>query len=390
MRFFATIAKNLEPLLADELATLGATDIKPTGGGVWFSGDQATGYKVCLWSRLASSVMLYLKEFDAPTPEALYEGARSIDWSEHFGHRRTFAVQVSAKRSAIPNTHYAALRVKDAIVDQFRDAIDRRPDIELDNPDIRINLFIQEDRATLYLSMSGTPLHRRGWRRMQTEAPLKETLAAAILWRAKWPELAKQGAAFMDPMCGSGTFPIEAWMMAADIAPGLERPDGFAFERWKQHDARAWADLVRDAKERREYGIEEADLPKFIAYDKDQKVVRNARKNIRAAGADADIRIAQREINEVTAPTDFGLMAVNPPYGERLEDHERARNVHIDLGDILVERFFGWKVSLITGSKELGMLIPLRATKRYTVFNGPLECNLLHFSVEQDRIFTKK
>lgn len=389
MRFFATITKNLEPLLVEELEALGMRGVKQTGSGAYFEGELEDAYRVCLWSRLANAVLMPLATFEAPTPEALYAGARRIHWDEHMSVDGTLAVDFTSSSSQITHTHYGALRVKDAVVDQFRDAFGARPSVDLEDPDLRINVHVRRDQATVSVDLSGARLHRRGWRVDRGEAPLKENLAAAILWRAGWPEIAARGGSLLDPMCGSGTFPIEGWMMAADIAPGLDRPAGFGFESWPGHDARAWQALLEEARERREAGLAR-DLPTIVGYDKDHEIVRVARKNAKACGGAPYIRLQQREIREVRPPGEPGLVVVNPPYGERLDDREYALQVHRRLGDTLIEHFFGWKLSLLTADRELGFALPLRATKRYTVYNGPLECVLLHFDVEYDRIYDKK
>lgn len=389
MRFFATVARNLEPVLAEELTELGLSKVKPTGSGVWFEGTLEDAYRACLWSRIASSVLLHLADFPASTPEELYEGVRLIEWGEHMQIRDTFAVQVSASRAAISHTHYAALKVKDAIADQFRDRHRVRPSVDTDDPDVYVHLHLHQEIASVSIDLSGKSLHRRGWRVAHTLAHLKENLAAAILRRARWHELSAPDFAFLDPMCGSGTFVLEAWMIAADIAPGLGRDEGFGLETWLGHDRHVWRALLDEARERKREGLER-DLPLIVAYDKDHEIIKAARENIHQAGAQKHIRIQQREIMEIQAPAEQGLIATNPPYGERMNELAEAEDVHERLGSVLVDEFMGWKATLITGSKHLGMIIPLRATKRYTVYNGPLSCTLLHFDITPERIFTRK
>ncbi len=386
MRFFATVARNLEHVLHEELASLGLQNLQPTGSGVWFEGSLEDAYKACLWSRVASSILLHLTTFEAKTPEQLYEGAKSIDWTPHLLTRDAFAVHVSASRPTISHTHYAALRVKDAIVDQFRETQRARPSVDLEDPDLYVHLHLNRDEATISINLNGKSLHRRGWRVAHTQAHLKENLAASILLRADWPNLAKDGYAFLDPMCGSGTFALEAWMMAADIAPGLGRDDGFALETWRSHDRNTWKQLLNEARERKDAGLA-GELPPIVAHDKDHAIIRAARENIHMAGAQKYIRAQQRELLEVTAPADRGLIATNPPYGERMQEFDQAKEVHERFGGMLLTSFMGWKATVITGSKQLGLAIPLRAVKRYSVFNGPLQCTLLQFDVEEDRIF---
>jgi len=389
MKFFATIAKNLEPLLVEELVSLGQSNVKQAAGGAHFEGTLRDAYKVCLWSRLANAVLMPLHTCDAPTPEALYDGVRKVRWQKHMSVDGTLAVDFTSSGSQITHTHYGALKVKDAIVDQFRDKYGRRPSVDTRSPDLRINVHVRRDVATISVDLSGASLHRRGWRLEQGKAPLKENVAAAILWRAGWPEMAEQGAPFIDPMCGSGTFPIEAWLMAANIAPGLFRKDGFGFQTWRQHDEDMWQELLEEARRIQDDALQR-DYPHIIGYDKDHHVIRQARANAHACGVQKFVRLSQREVREVRSGDTPGLMCVNPPYGERLEDEPGAMLAHERLGDTLIESFFDWHVYLLTGSKELGFAIPLRARKRYTVYNGPLECSLLHFEVLADRIYIPK
>ena len=385
MRFFATVTQNLEHVLKEELESLGITELQPTGSGVWFEGGLEQAYRVCLWSRVATSVLLHLETFEAKNPEQLYEGAKQIAWREHLDVQDTFSVQVSASRATISHTRYALLKVKDAIVDQFRERLRARPSIDVEDPDVYIHLH--RDEATLSIDLSGKSLHRRGWRTGHVQAPLKETLAAAILYRGGWPQMMHEpDVALLDPMCGSGTFLIEGWMMAADIAPGLGRPDGFGLETWLGHDRHLWNDLLKEARERQADGLEKK-LPTFVAYDKDHHVVKMARQNVHAADAAQHIRIQQREILEVQPPADRGLLVTNPPYGERLDELEQARDVHERLGSVMANSFLGWDACIITGSKELGFLIPIRATKRYSVYNGPLQCTLLTFEITPERLY---
>ena len=229
--YFASTAKGMELILADELRALKADKVKDALGGVYFDGDMEMALRVCLWSRLANRVLMPLAKYAAQTPEQLYAGAMKIDWSQHFDVDKTFAIDASIRRSKINHSRYAEQVIKDAIVDQFKERIDQRPDVQRDQPDIRINAYIHNDKVTLSLDLSGDSLHRRCYRAESVEAPLKENLAAAILIRAGWPTIAAAGGALYDPMCGSGTLLTEAAMMAGDIAPGLLRRSEERFSR---------------------------------------------------------------------------------------------------------------------------------------------------------------
>ncbi|RLA19997.1 MAG: 23S rRNA (guanine(2445)-N(2))/(guanine(2069)-N(7))-methyltransferase, partial [Gammaproteobacteria bacterium] len=257
-------------------------------GGVRFEGDLEMAMRVCLWSRLANRVLLPLKKFKAESPEALYDGVQAIDWAEHFSVTQSLAVDAKLSSSKISHSQYAALKIKDAVVDQFRDSCGERPSVERARPDIRINLHLYRDEATISLDLSGDSLHRRGYRAETMAAPLKENLAATILLRAGWPKIAAKGGALFDPMCGSGTLLIEGAMMAADIAPGYLR-DYYGFIGWKQFQPAVWERLKEEAEERREKGLE--DLPPIAGSDLNIKTAGIAKANVKAAGLSDKITI---------------------------------------------------------------------------------------------------
>ena len=379
--FFATAPKGMEPLLADELRALGASTVAETRAGVSFEGPLTLAYRVCLWSRIANRILLPLATFAAPTPEDLYDGVRTIRWDEHLGVDGTLAVDFSASNSQITHTHFGALKVKDAIVDQFRDATGERPSVARECPDVRINLYLLRDVATISIDLAGESLHRRGYRALGVEAPLKENLAAAILLRAGWPDIARAGGALLDPMCGSGTLPIEAALIAADIAPGLLRSH-YGFLHWRQHDAAAWVTLMAEAVQRKEVGM--AHLPPVVGYDADPSAVRLALANVEAAGLHGHIHIERRELAHVESLRSAvpGLVAVNPPYGERLGEVTELQHLYKALGDKLKEYFVGWKAVVITGNADLGKCIGVRARRMHTLYNGAIECKLLNFDID--------
>ncbi|MDY0269585.1 bifunctional 23S rRNA (guanine(2069)-N(7))-methyltransferase RlmK/23S rRNA (guanine(2445)-N(2))-methyltransferase RlmL [Trichloromonas sp.] len=383
LNFFATAPKGIEPLLADELRALGAFEVVEARAGVAFSGPLEIAYRACLWSRLASRVLLPLATFPAKSPEELYAGVRSLDWGEHLSAESTLAVDASVSGSKITHSHYAALKIKDAVVDQFRDRTGMRPSVDAERPDVRINLYLLRDTATLSLDFSGDSLHRRGYRDEGVLAPLKENLAAAILIRAGWPEIAARGGALVDPMCGSGTLLLEGAYLAGDIAPGLLRPH-YGFLRWRGHDALLWQQLLDEAQGRRAAGM--ARIPTIVGYDADHKAIRAAWANIEKAGLRERIHVERREVAALVAPAGAaaGLLVVNPPYGERLGEVEALKEVYGTLGDKLKEQFVGWKAAIFTGNVELGKKLGLRARKLHTLYNGALECKLLHIDVQPE------
>ena len=360
---------------------MGAGAVEAGRSGVAFEGGMDVAYRVCLWSRCASRVLLPLRRFPASTPEELYDGVGAIDWTEHVPPDGTLAVDCYSAESLVDHSHFAALKVKDAIVDQMRKAFGVRPSVELQRPDLRVNLYIYRNEARVGIDMAGTSLHRRGYRRDGGKAPLKENLAAAILSRAGWPGICAAGGSLVDPMCGSGTLCIEAAMMAADIAPGLIR-EYFGFVGWKGFDGDLWASLVDEAKTRREVGL--AKLPSIIGCDLDPDVVRLARANVERAGLSGKVRIERVELADVRQPPNAcspGLLVANPPYGERLGEQKEIEPLYARLGSTLKAHFAGWRAAVFTGNPKLAGALRLRPHRSYSLYNGPIRCRLLCFSI---------
>jgi 23S rRNA (guanine2445-N2)-methyltransferase / 23S rRNA (guanine2069-N7)-methyltransferase len=388
LRFFVTAPKGIESLLADELRVLGALDVSETRAGVSFQGTLETAYRVCLWSRLASRVLMPLAEFPAADADALYAATREIPWEEHLRPDGTLAVDASVRRSVIHHSRFAALRVKDAVVDRFRDRFNQRPSVDLERPAIRINLHIDRDQATLSLDLSGDSLHRRGYRAEGVLAPLKENLAAAVLLRAGWPQVAARGGALVDPLCGSGTLVIEAALMAGDCAPGLTRPY-WGFSGWLQHRAGLWEGLLDEARQRREAGLQR--LPVMVGYDRERQAIRASLENADKAGLRQHLHFERCELSDfqaVPGTSDCpGLLVSNPPYGERLGEVKELRSLYELLGQKLREYFGGWQASILTGNPDLAKHIGVRAQKLYTLYNGALECRLLNFDIAEERFF---
>jgi 23S rRNA (guanine2445-N2)-methyltransferase / 23S rRNA (guanine2069-N7)-methyltransferase len=383
--FFATAPKGMESVLADELRGMGASGVVEERGGVRFQGPLAMGYRACLWSRTAGRVLLPLKQFPAPDQAKLYGGVKSIRWSDHLTPERTLAVDFTSTRSAITHTQFGALKVKDAIVDQFRSITGVRPSVDLKQPDVRINVHVVEDQATLSLDLSGDSLHKRGYRQEGVYAPLKENLAAAILLHCDWPALAARGAAFIDPMCGSGTMPIEAAFIATDRAPGLGRKY-FGFEKWLGHDAGAWQELLNEARERHAKRIAvKKTLPTIVGYDRDPRAVRSAIENIEAAGLHGFVHVEKRELEACTSIAQSGLVVLNPPYGERLGEVEELKPLYKQIGDTFKQRFAGWEGAVFTGNMDLAKHIGLKPSRRIVLFNGPIECRLFRFPLYSGR-----
>ena len=384
-RFFATAPLGIEGLLGQEFRDLGIPDVKEGRAGVAFGGGLNAAYAACLWSRLANRILMPIAQFPAATGEELYDGIRSVDWSLHMEPESTLAVDFAASRSAITHTLFGAQKVKDAIVDHIRSESGVRPSVDLARPDLRVNLYLDRDQATLSIDLSGDSLHKRGYRIEGGKAPLKENLAAAILLRAGWPEVAAAGGQLIDPMCGSGTLPIEAALMAADFAPGLLRP-WFGFLGWRGHDAACWLDFVAEADRRSEAGLKQ--LPVIVGYDVDRRAVHTALGNLDRAGLRGAVHFERKSVEAVRPQKAKGLLVVNPPYGERLGDEETLVPLYKMLGETLRTHFLGWKASVFTGNPELAFKVGIRAIKQYALYNGALECKLFNFDVAEGRFFT--
>ncbi len=379
LNLFATAPRGVEPLLAAELTRLGATDTKERKGGIAFVGDLECAYRACLWSRLANRILLPLSTFPLTDADSLYAGAAAIDWTALFALDKRFAIEVAGRSAAVTHTHYAGLKVKDAIADAFRKQFDARPNVDTDSPDISIHVHLDRAQATISLDLSGESLHRRGYRSGAGEAPLKENLAAAILMRSGWPEVAAAGGGLVDPMCGSGTLVLEAAMIAADIAPGLKRLK-YGFEAWSQHDADLWRTIRAEATGRKSAGLSR--LPPLCGSDTDAGVLRKAAQNAANAGLANHIRFEQRDALDARPVGDVpGLLVTNPPYGERLGQESEIIKLYSLFGATLKQHFGGWKAAVFTSRPDLSPRLGLRASAMHTLFNGAIECKLLQFAM---------
>lgn len=380
-QFFATCPKGVEDLLLQECEKFNLPGIKQVVGGVGFEGCLKDAYRMCLWSRLASRVLLRLSVCNPADYDELYAWVQDIDWSEHLSADSNFAIDCFTSHETITNSHFATLKIKDAIVDQFRERTGIRPNIERERPAIRINLYAGRSESILYIDLSGEALHKRGYRQHAGTAPLKENLASAILLRCKWPQIAAEGRPFCDPMCGSGTLLIEAAYIAANIAPGLLR-NYYGFTGWKQHDTECWKELYQQAVAAAE---DKSAIPPIIGADHSQHIVELARDNIKAAGLEQYITVHQQDASSAMPglPVKAGLLATNPPYGKRLGQTTQLRNQYYLLGQSFRTNYPGWNVSVFTSSDELAKSIGLRSHHKNTLFNGPLKCTLYHYLVRE-------
>ncbi|MBI3463036.1 MAG: bifunctional 23S rRNA (guanine(2069)-N(7))-methyltransferase RlmK/23S rRNA (guanine(2445)-N(2))-methyltransferase RlmL [Planctomycetes bacterium] len=360
----------LEGVLANELAALGARDIVPGLRLVSFRGDRGLLYRVNLWCRTAIRFLRPIHSFPATNETELYDGISAIDWRQYLDVDGSLAIDPVVHNSFCTHSLYAAQLAKDAIVDQFRSRTGRRPSVDLKDPDLRINLHINQNQVTVHLDSSGDSLHKRGYRTEAGEAPISEVLAAGILSLTGW----NRATALVDPMCGSGTFVIEAARLARNIAPGILRP--FAFERWKDYDRSLHSELDKEAR-----AAVRDHLPfEIVGSDRDDRVVEIARQNARHAGVEASVRFESIDFADLAPPDPPGVLVVNPPYDERMKVHAIA-SFYRRIGDTLKQRFDGYTAFVFSGNLEAAKHVGLRTSRRIALFNGPIECRLLRYEI---------
>ncbi len=355
-------------MLAREIESLSGHAARTVPGGVAFQGDWAACYRANLWSRTASRVLWHVADFGYRDENDLYAAAKRIDWPRHFAVERTLRVNVTAQKSPLKSLEFATLKIKDAVCDRFRDALGRRPDVDRAAPDVRVHAFLEQDKGALYLDTSGEPLFKRGWRAEQGEAPLRENLAAGIVMLTGW----QPGEPLLDPMCGGGTFLVEAAALARGRAPGAKR--AFGFEKLKAFDA-ALFQKVRD-----EVRAEERS-PALYGSDNDPEALKVARRNLAAAGVERWVKLEQADVLARTAPAPAGVMVMNPPYGERMGSEEELARFYPLLGNHLKKHFAGWRCFILTADLRLPKLIRLQPSRRTPLWNGALECRLYEFRI---------
>lgn len=358
-RFFATAAKGTEPLLGAELREIGVPLVRESRGGVYFGQATADAFRVCLWSRIAIRIHEPLASFECRNGDDLYAGVRSVDWSQFLGAERTLAVRAAGTNAQLTHTHFIAVRAKDAIVDQLRDANGSRPSVDRDDPDLLLFVHLVRERASVHLDYSGGSLHAHGFRSREGAAPLRETLAAALVRFSGW----SGESPVTDPMCGSGTLLLEAGLWAARRAPGLSR-ERFGFERWATFDASAAREL---ATLRAEAKASARPAPPLLGSDTDPRALEQTRANALQAGL--KVTLSALPVARIEPQAASGLLLINPPYGQRLD---RSAEIDRDV-DRVLSRF---------ASQERAVIVPvdypsrLRPSRRLAVYNGPIECEL--------------
>lgn len=372
-QFFAPCPRGLEAALAGELTALGAQQVEPTPGGAGFAGPFELCYRVNLGSRLASRVLWRLWQGPYRSEQDLYDAAQALPWNDRFSADRSIKVKVSAQQCPLTSLDFATLRIKDAVCDAFRSAGQARPNVDTAAPDIRIDAFLDATQATFYLDTSGEPLFKRGLRQARTEAPLRENLAAGILTLAGWAP----DQALLDPMCGSGTFLLEAAQIGRGIAPGLGRR--FAFEKLAGFDERKWRALCDDSRASQRPDV----LLRVYGSDVNGKALDATRANLDAAGLADAVTLKQVSVLDVKPPEATGVLVMNPPYGVRTGEEAELAAFYPKLGDVLKQRFAGWRAYLFTADLRLPKLIRLTPSRRTPLFNGALECRLYEFQLVQ-------
>jgi putative N6-adenine-specific DNA methylase len=370
-QYFATCPRGLETLLAAELQQISAKDIKATDGGVAFAGELGVCYSANLHSRIATRILMQVGRGNYQTEDDLYQAAYKLNWPNWFDVKHDFMVKVTGVKCPLKSLEFATLRIKDAVCDKFRQVVDSRPYIDTKTPAVRIHAYLTADAYVYYVDTSGDALYQRGNRKASIEAPLRENLAAGILQLSGW----QAGQSLLDPMCGSGTFLLEAAMIALNIAPGLKR--NFGFEKLKNFESDTWKKIKNIALK----NVQPTTFQKIYGSDNDLRAVRIARQNLEAAGLLEAVQLAQTNITEVVPASDTGVLVANPPYGVRIGEDEELALLYPKMGETLKRKFAGWNTYFLTNDLRLPKLMRLTPSKRTPLFNGPLECRLFEIKM---------
>lgn len=385
--FFASCAKSLESLLEEELRACGAENIRQSVAGVYFEGSLRVAYRALMHLRVANRIILILQEKMVADADSLYAIANSINWLQHMDSHSSFAISAAGTTDQLRHTQFIAQRIKDAIVDQFREQGLPRPDVSKDNPDLRIHAVIKRNRLVLGIELMTESLHRRGYRLEQGQAPMKETLAAALLMRAGWPRIMKQDEAVIyDPMCGAGTILIEAILMALDIAPGLLR--NAELSRWPHHDLDAAEQVLQEARQRRE--LAKGWSGHALGSDQDLRALGMARRNAERAGVWDYIEFESCLLSDAKPARKPDLLLTNPPYAERLGEDTEVMQLYQELGKLIRTEAIGAEAGVFTARPEWGKLLGMHSHRQYSLFNGAMPAKLLLFQVNEDSIYQRQ
>lgn len=360
----------LEEMLAEELRNIGAANVEILRRAVAFDGDKAMMYKACYTLRTALRVLYPVAQFKAVNDRKLYDNVRQLPWHSWLSPEKTFAVDAVISGKVFNHSQYVALKTKDAVADYFRDRMGSRPNVDTDRPDLRLHVHVNEDHVSLYFDASGDSLHKRGYRIITDKAPINEVLAAGLIMLSRWDDRQP----FVDGMCGSGTIPIEAAMVAMRIPAGYFRKH-FGFMGWNDFDPALWK-IIRDEADSK---ITEAEAP-ILASDNSNRALDIARKNLEHARLHKDIQLFRKNLDSLKPQQGPGVLLINPPYGERLPESDIIA-LYKMIGNSLKQNFKGYKAWVITSDLQALKFVGLKPSKKYTVFNGPLECRFACFDI---------
>ena len=367
--YFASCPRGLEEVLQQELTEIHANDIRRVDGGMLFSGDKEVLYKANLSSRIATRILCLVKQGSYENEDDIFNAALSVEWTTWFALEKTIKVSTTAIQCPLKSIDFMTLRIKDAVCDIFREKTGKRPDVEVRDPDIRIHLFLEKNNFSLYIDTSGAPLHQRGFRTASVEAPIKENLAAGIIKLSGW----NPGEPFLDPMCGSGTFLIEAAMIASNQAPGLNR--NFGFMAWKSFDNILFSTIKKTYMDQ----VTKKDFLKIYGSDKDLRAIRVSKKNLTLAGFENSVQLVCKQFSEITPPYSEGVLVTNPPYGERIG--EELDSAYPEWATSLKQSFAGWRTYFLTNDFRMPKLMRLSPSKKTPLYNGALDCRLFEIKM---------
>jgi len=370
-QFFATCPRGLEALLADELLVQRALKILVTDGGVSFEGNLDTMYRVNLHSRIATRVMSRVGQGSYSSEEDIYKATFKLNWPAWFKVNQTIRVKVTGVKCPLKSLDFVTLRIKDAVCDRFREEGALRPSVSVRDPDVRIHAYLTQDQYQLYLDTSGAPLYQRGFRDVSVIAPLRENLAAGILMLTGW----QPGTPILDPMCGSGTFLIEAAMMAVNQPPGMKR--NFGFQKLTSFDESLWKKIETEAL----HQMKPIEFLDIYGSDMDLRAVRVARHNLKVAGLEEVAKVMQSDFVKLEPPSSEGVLVTNPPYGQRIGEDEDLKEVYPVWAKHMKESFGGWDTYFLTADLEMPKDMRLKPTKKTPLFNGALECRLFEIKM---------
>lgn len=374
-KFFAQCPRGLSGVLATELDRLGATNVVATDAGVAFKGNTEVAYRANLHSRIATRILWHVAQFPYKTEHDIYDTAMLLPWPSWFEVSRTIKVEITAQKSPVKSLDFTTLKVKDAICDKFREVMNERPSVATREPDVRIHAHLDQTEASLYVDLSGEPLFKRGKREHTGEAPLKKNLAAGIIAISGW----QPHEIFFDPMCGSGTFLVEAAEIALGVAPGLSggSPRKFALQKLKEFDEPLWNRLIDEARANQK----PKSLSTIFGSDMYGDELKTARENLVANGLGDCVQLKQANILEISAPSDTGVLVTNPPYGDRIGDAAALLELYPKLGDLLKQKFAGWRAYFFSGDTNLPKGIRLSTSRKTPLFNGKIECRLYEYKI---------